>query len=102
MTRQPPRSTRTYTLFPSTTLFRSLGDEMIQYLRLAGEIVEQCRARDLRRFGNVAHGRRRNAPGCEAGARGLQDRGARAGLVAFALGRGLLHVDSRKIHMDLD
>src|SRR3546814_8179706 len=26
MIRQPPRSTRTYTLFPYTTLFRSVGD----------------------------------------------------------------------------
>src|SRR3546814_5898806 len=28
MIRRPPRSTRTYTLFPDTTLFRSLGDDL--------------------------------------------------------------------------
>src|SRR3546814_20960452 len=30
MIRRPPRSTRTYTLFPYTTLFRSLGEEQDQ------------------------------------------------------------------------
>src|SRR3546814_8575928 len=33
MIRRPPRSTRTYTLFPYTTLFRSVEDEAIEPAR---------------------------------------------------------------------
>src|SRR3546814_7022948 len=36
MIRRPPRSTRTDTLFPYTTLFRSLGVDVHQVDRLAG------------------------------------------------------------------
>src|SRR3546814_14534327 len=48
MIRRPPRSTRTDTLFPYTTLFRSLGnrDERIDAIRCARvpdtDIVEDC------------------------------------------------------------
>src|SRR3546814_20234193 len=35
MIRRPPRSTRTDTLFPYTTLFRSLGDQLARLLPLA-------------------------------------------------------------------
>src|SRR3546814_17236890 len=44
MIRRPPRSTRTYTLFPYTTLFRSAGD-----------VVLQRRAADLHLHDLVSH-----------------------------------------------
>src|SRR3546814_19661044 len=38
MIRRPPRSTRTYTLFPYTTLFRSLvARSILQYVREVGK-----------------------------------------------------------------
>src|SRR3546814_18383261 len=37
MTRRPPRSTRTDTLFPYTTLFRSLDNELIEACQSAIE-----------------------------------------------------------------
>src|SRR3546814_17682582 len=43
MTRRPPRSTRTDTLFPYTTLFRSLGmrkRDLLQHLRHIGLLLE--------------------------------------------------------------
>src|SRR3546814_13645782 len=52
MIRRPPRSTRTDTLFPYTTLFRSLGTRRLA-LRVGGEV-----ARDL-----VGSGRRIAATG---------------------------------------
>src|SRR3546814_11149403 len=36
MLRRPPRSTRTVTLFPYTTLFRSTGTALVLYRALAG------------------------------------------------------------------
>src|SRR3546814_14835403 len=39
MTRRPPRSTRTDTLFPYTTLFRSLGNELPHRSAAAGQAV---------------------------------------------------------------
>src|SRR3546814_5549417 len=39
MIRRPPRSTRTDTLFPYTTLFRSLGDGDLQYAVFAAQGV---------------------------------------------------------------
>src|SRR3546814_2956462 len=36
MIRRPPRSTRTDTLFPYTTLFRSLGGNVVEMQRLRG------------------------------------------------------------------
>src|SRR3546814_13229074 len=57
MRRRPPRSTRTYTLFPYTTLFRSAADHhhrvLLQVMALAGnvaadlEAVGQAHARHL-------------------------------------------------------
>src|SRR3546814_17881996 len=32
MLRRPPRSTRSYTLFPYTTLFRSVGDRTVEFV----------------------------------------------------------------------
>src|SRR3546814_15299174 len=47
MIRRPPRSTRTYTLFPYTTLFRShlLVQEMVQQLLVWGQEAEDARHR---------------------------------------------------------
>src|SRR3546814_5981503 len=36
MIRRPPRSTRTDTLFPYTTLFRSVAEEMREFKKTAG------------------------------------------------------------------
>src|SRR3546814_7038951 len=44
MIRRPPRSTRTDTLFPYTTLFRSGGGARLQ----AGPLLLQCQGRPLR------------------------------------------------------
>src|SRR3546814_13523294 len=55
MIRRPPRSTRTYTLFPSTTLFRSHPDA--QQYRRARRLwpVDRRRARHSGRGGVMAH-----------------------------------------------
>src|SRR3546814_19813606 len=48
MIRRPPRSTRTYPLFPDTTLFRSyrrplrLCGKALRYIRVAGTGEERC------------------------------------------------------------
>src|SRR3546814_9244061 len=39
MIRRPPRSTRTVTLFPSTTLFRSRGDIAFEHVDRRGHVV---------------------------------------------------------------
>src|SRR3546814_19656563 len=44
MIRRPPRSTRTDTLFPYTTLFRSLGDHRRLHLVQFGEAVDHARS----------------------------------------------------------
>src|SRR3546814_4338028 len=65
MIRRPPRSTRTDTLFPYTTLFRSLraGDEELVAAawRRAGD-VGQCDAADDRRVVVVRQGLTPEAP----------------------------------------
>src|SRR3546814_10761367 len=63
MIRRPPRSTRTDTLFPYTTLFRSLAD------RLGGEEgIEDARADFGRHAGAaVAHGDAHLPAGCPLG-----------------------------------
>src|SRR3546814_20131118 len=48
MIRRPPRSTRTDTLFPCTTLFRSVVASALEdrlFLRQPAVVVEQCAAR---------------------------------------------------------
>src|SRR3546814_7019685 len=46
MIRRPPRSTRTDTLFPCTTLFRSQGVVEVDFRRsLCGRAADQCHAR---------------------------------------------------------
>src|SRR3546814_5972448 len=42
MLRRPPRSTRTYTLFPSTTLFRSEVMPSMRALMTAGPALDRC------------------------------------------------------------
>src|SRR3546814_11580653 len=41
MIRRPPRSTRTYTLFPYSTLFRSIGCG--QWIPIVGDTCPYCR-----------------------------------------------------------
>src|SRR3546814_2298054 len=64
MIRRPPRSTRTDTLFPYTTLFRSLraGTGPARHrLRLAG-LLPAPLGRPPRRPGDAPHRRRRDRP----------------------------------------
>src|SRR3546814_86672 len=62
MIRRPPRSTRTDTLFPYTTLFRSLDDADIDILfeQVGGEAVPQGMGTDplpdASGFGGLLHG----------------------------------------------
>src|SRR3546814_6896667 len=51
MIRRPPRSTRTDTLFPYTTLFRSVGGAVFAGFDLPGAEVDPC----LRRFDLAFH-----------------------------------------------
>src|SRR3546814_7721958 len=55
MIRRPPRSTRTATLFPYTTLFRSLGDYAVEVEQPAQ--VEIDEARNVDREAVAAHDR---------------------------------------------
>src|SRR3546814_6357304 len=68
MIRRPQRSTRIDTLFPYTTLFRSVGDD-------SGRVHQ-----------HVGDGGRRNAGGLQHGV----DRGEETGLQAFRGGQGLV------------
>src|SRR3546814_1148351 len=61
MTRRPPSSTRTYTRFPYTTLFRSVvghrgGEELdrVVGLEVGGLVGDQCVARGVRLVEAVA------------------------------------------------
>src|SRR3546814_15262030 len=70
MIRRPPRSTRTDTLFPYTTLFRSV----------AGGLVGDARAQVVLHFAGLAAG----AVGVAGQAGGLQLHAARLGVGVFA------------------
>src|SRR3546814_10822786 len=60
MIRRPPRSTRTYTLFPYTTLFRS-GAEPLARLLLQRRRCAACRHRDRATLlGHGGHGDKRH------------------------------------------
>src|SRR3546814_7720192 len=65
MIRRPPRSTRTDTLFPYTTLFRSNGDQVESHVELAARIFESGETAfilaELRRVGFVRPGQPRDA-----------------------------------------
>src|SRR3546814_14569306 len=63
MIRRPPRSTRTDTLFPYTTLFRSLGDMLF-----AGITVHRC-VRTHDRRDHETGGVPLSPPGCVLGDR---------------------------------
>src|SRR3546814_11712947 len=69
MIRRPPRSTRTDTLFPYTTLFRSEADAGALADRLGGEEgIEDARADFGRHAGAaVAHGDAHLPAGCPLG-----------------------------------
>src|SRR3546814_16879051 len=77
MIRRPPRSTRTDTLFPYTTLFRSLGEQPGHLLRGAGT----GGVRPLRERGGLARAR----AGAAGGAAGVGDSLARVATGAVAL-----------------
>src|SRR3546814_6324889 len=47
MIRRPPRATRTDTLFPYTTLFRSIGRQHIMTLRVKSDVTMQERLKDF-------------------------------------------------------
>src|SRR3546814_11892146 len=65
MIRRPPRSTRTDTLFPYTTLFRSRVDRNVPIEDVAGAIGDLVRQGKVRYFGlseaGIANIRRANA-----------------------------------------
>src|SRR3546814_4774289 len=62
MIRRPPRSTRTDTLFPYTTLFRSvavdveLGAQAHQFLHVHEAVLEDRLVDDADAFGDAVHG----------------------------------------------
>src|SRR3546814_16114361 len=55
MIRRPPRSTRTDTLFPYTTLFRSADDRLVGIIFIADDIGAAGRLRRAR-FGGAGRG----------------------------------------------
>src|SRR3546814_15010941 len=52
MIRRPPRSTRTDTLFPYTTLFRSSGPKKVRRRRVLGEWRLACQCRSVEKSDN--------------------------------------------------
>src|SRR3546814_5796686 len=50
MIRRPPRSTRTDTLFPYTTLFRSMEADAFDHVRIERALGQEFRAADLPGF----------------------------------------------------
>src|SRR3546814_16771919 len=66
MIRRPPRSTRTYTLFPYTTLFRSFVDQRAE-LRIAPRLPPALDRPDAGSRGKAfARGERFGRGGCRA------------------------------------
>src|SRR3546814_10611804 len=74
MIRRPPRSTRTDTLFPYTTLFRSRLDHGVDAIAIAFGIGKTLEHDDRRAFGN------RDAVGALIESLGLAARRQRLGL----------------------
>src|SRR3546814_15203457 len=62
MIRRPPRSTRTDTLFPYTTLFRSLPDDPLDHPPRRGRQAEAIGIGDLTDLRTKAHIARRLGP----------------------------------------
>src|SRR3546814_9759663 len=79
MLRRPPRSTRTDTLFPYTTLVRSLGLEAAAHQRAYRP--RQCREQDDAEGDDQ---RRVEPGGVDAGGRGLEHHEGRSGVDAPA------------------
>src|SRR3546814_6203431 len=81
MIRRPPRSTRTDTLFPYTTLFRSaeadgLADRRLEGVDARGDLIQTLQHVDRHRVGRILRGivarcrqrrRGRLLPGCRPG-----------------------------------
>src|SRR3546814_20729575 len=112
MIRRPPRSTRTDTLFPYTTLFRS-GNRLGQ-VELAADLVRRIEQRDVvaalggdRRAGQARRaradhgdtpgriGRRVFQPGLVAGAR--VDQAARTPVLEHVVQARLVESDERRV-----
>src|SRR3546814_8429268 len=70
MIRRPPRSTRTDTLFPYTTLFRSAEHQLHELLALEREPLFERQPRRRLDAGEVSVGRLESAPAL--GVRGLE------------------------------
>src|SRR3546814_17640117 len=96
MIRRPPRSTRTYTLFPYTTLFRSLhggafilpaapNAHLVMVAKLCRELEADAFIPDYR----LAPFNRFPAPldDCENASRALLDRGYQASQIIIEIGR---------------
>src|SRR3546814_8223379 len=73
MIRRPPRSTRTYPLFPYSTLFRSFGAESFEHLRSRRTVA--CRHRDDE--GMAERGACHRQSGAHVSARHFHDRHSR-------------------------
>src|SRR3546814_4653888 len=89
MIRRPPRSTRTDTLFPYTTLFRSAGARARRGVRVAASDGGAVRSRPRR-----AAGSRPDGPGRTGRA---AERAADGPAVDFAKGSGLLSGDGHEL-----
>src|SRR3546814_16502203 len=72
--RRPPRSTRTYTLFPYTTLFRSRRPEILGQPRRGQGIVEMQERADAQLLAGPAMRRNVAGGGIEAGGNRLDQR----------------------------
>src|SRR3546814_8004039 len=108
MIRRPPRSTRTDTLFPYTTLFRSLP-QRADRLQVR-ELLEKLRRRlpdqreaDIRRVADIRPGpeveagetlRQRLPPGIRGIVRGAEDDGRHWGTSEGGTGAGCDHMDA--------
>src|SRR3546814_21174497 len=90
MIRRPPRSTRTDTLFPYTTLFRSAVDQPARRLRLPGLRLARPRPHvHLRVLRELRQGRRRRSDEAPRHAGAVrQARRRRAGALQLPLARG--------------
>src|SRR3546814_11220077 len=72
MIRRPPRSTRTDTLFPYTTLFRSDKGEMIWTFTEAGDLQFACNIPGHYESGMVGNIKFQRRPSC-SGLRGCRE-----------------------------
>src|SRR3546814_2900517 len=88
MIRRPPRSTRTDTLFPYTTLFRSVGEGLVEHRQRAVQHVREIETDVLHlvMHGGLLRRRLRRLPG---GGQRQPD----AGLVGAAFGRRAAAID---------